>query len=707
MARDLNSPEAAMLKTNGNNKIIKSLAGSLEHIENAAQLSRLFPIAYHDFSQSISYIPPDEPLHNREIALEGHFDAESFRLIVKSRTTKEKKEYAFLFGDAFDDYIRIGEIDNKYKTPYNARAFAGKTFIDPDKFPDPICYFTASFLVGKNEEIVHVNWLCSSEAKDAWETRYMEKIWLLGNVTQLKAGFYCNPQRICIYPNDLKIFTEYPAIRGISDDVLREWIDKAINGCGEDFLPESILWKYHLIDEKTAVFQRHHPDDISMLRKAKNRLLFDDILYFICRLQYQGLDAKSGKKIGKDGTLPISMSTSERRVYESILSVMKQGNLLNGLLEEEHSTFKIIFQLLSAVCNCGYKGVLIIQSAERAEWIYREAAPLFEDSGVKSCLFTNELSEKKKGKTIAQIEDPQTRLIIATPHIFEYPIPNPGLIVMNTENSIGYLANRGALALASDNGAHILRVSNVITPDKIFLSFMPDNIQRQTLHLEKKDYFVKCLLASSNEIDEIIQKSVKENKKAIIICPPSGYTYSSSFLSIMDDTYEKYNLLNFKVILLSEQQGKKLREESVHEFLQSGNLLITTLNACPELCVSHASIIIVRGAEHFRLATLCRLRDSVSNKGLFVMESYDDSTRISCVAKRCSSFDAERDDWLYTKSHKLIGKTARVNRYLMQALDNPPLYQAVFRIYNRMKQAGLIEDFINGYEIENGVLYDI
>ena len=34
-----------MLKANGNNKIIKSLAGSLEHIENAAQLSRLFPIA--------------------------------------------------------------------------------------------------------------------------------------------------------------------------------------------------------------------------------------------------------------------------------------------------------------------------------------------------------------------------------------------------------------------------------------------------------------------------------------------------------------------------------------------------------------------------------------------------------------------------------------------------------------------------------------
>ena len=84
-----------MLKANGNNKIIKSLAGSLEHIENAAQLSRLFPIAYHDFSQSFNYIPPDEPLHNREIALEGHFDAESFRLIVKSRTTKEREEYTF------------------------------------------------------------------------------------------------------------------------------------------------------------------------------------------------------------------------------------------------------------------------------------------------------------------------------------------------------------------------------------------------------------------------------------------------------------------------------------------------------------------------------------------------------------------------------------------------------------------------------------
>ena len=707
MAHDLNSPEAAMLKANGNNKIIKSLAGSLEHIENAAQLSRLFPIAYHDFSQSFNYIPPDEPLHNREIALEGHFDAESFRLIVKSRTTKEREEYTFLFGDTFDDYIRIGGVDNRYKTPYNARAFAGKTFIDPDKFPDPICYFTASFFVVGSKEVVHVNWPRSYEAKDAWETRYMEKIWLLGKVTQLKSEFYCSPQRICIYQNDLKIFTEYPAIRGISDDVLREWIDKAINGCGEDFLPESILWKYHLLDEKSAVLQMHNPDDIFMLKRAKNRLLFDDILYFICRLQHQSLDAKSGKKIEKDGTLPISMSANERKVYESILSVMKQGTLLNGLLEEEYSTFKIIFQLLSAVCNCGYKGVLIIQSAERAEWIYRESSPLFEDSGVNSCLFTNELSEKKKGKAKAQIEDPQTRLIIATPHIFEYPIPNPGLIVVNTENSIGYLANRGALALASDNGAHILRVSNVITPEKIFLSFMPDNIQRQTLHFERRDCFVKCLLASSNEVDEIIQKSVKENKKAVIICPPLEYTYSSSYLSIMDETYEKYSQSNYNVILLNEQQGKKMREESVQEFLQSGNLLITTLNGCPELCISHASIIIVRCAERFRLAALCHIRDSIRNNGLFVMESCGDSTRISCVAKRCSSFDAERNDWLYMKSHKLIGKTARANRYLMQVLDNPPLNQAVFKIYSRMKQAGQIDDFINGYEIENGVLYDV
>ena len=211
--------------------------------------------------------------------------------------------------------------------------------------------------------------------------------------------------------NTGKIVPIYPLTYNLSQNVLRKIIEAGINevyGNLEENLPEYIIDKYKLIDINDAYKYIHFPASNSDFIKAKNRLVFEELL----ALQLALFRLKKGQKFDSKwikfdanvkmqdviDTLPFSLTNAQKRVLDEINTDMEKDTAMNRLLQGDVGSGKTVVSIIAAykAVRSGYQVAIMAPTAILADQHLKNFKKMLGNFGIKCELLVSSVTKKNK-----------------------------------------------------------------------------------------------------------------------------------------------------------------------------------------------------------------------------------------------------------------------------------------------------------------------
>lgn len=170
--------------------------------------------------------------------------------------------------------------------------------------------------------------------------------------------------------NTGRIIPIYSSTYSLSQNILRKIIENGLEQIGgnlEESLPEYILNDYNLLRINDATKEIHFPEEFDEFKKARKRLVFEELLTL--QLALLGLKNRYNKDIKgikfdsnikfeeiiKD--LPFLLTNAQLRVLKEIENDMENNKSMNRLLQGDVGSGKTIVSIISAykAVKCGYQ----------------------------------------------------------------------------------------------------------------------------------------------------------------------------------------------------------------------------------------------------------------------------------------------------------------------------------------------------------------
>ena len=148
--------------------------------------------------------------------------------------------------------------------------------------------------------------------------------------------------------NTGKIIPLYPATYGLAQTTIRQVMENALKIVNEEnfikeTMPEYIMRDYKLEDIKKATKQIHFPESFEEFEKARNRLVFEELLSMqlaLMSLKNKYSKEEKGIAFSKEvkmsdviNVLPFKLTKAQLRVLEEIDNDMERERPMNRLLQ--------------------------------------------------------------------------------------------------------------------------------------------------------------------------------------------------------------------------------------------------------------------------------------------------------------------------------------------------------------------------------------
>ena len=173
--------------------------------------------------------------------------------------------------------------------------------------------------------------------------------------------------------NRTNLFAVYPSTenlnkRGITNKVFSKLIEELLININTDIkenLPKYILDKYNLIGRRQSLISIHKPRTSDDLKKAINRLKFEEIFYLQIRLIKKNITRKDkikgyvfnqiGDKFEEfyNNHLKFKLTNAQKRVIKEIRNDLGGGAQMNRLLQGDVGSGKTIVAFMAALIAIG------------------------------------------------------------------------------------------------------------------------------------------------------------------------------------------------------------------------------------------------------------------------------------------------------------------------------------------------------------------
>lgn len=434
--------------------------------------------------------------------------------------------------------------------------------------------------------------------------------------------------------NTGKIIPVYSLTSEIKQNTMRNIISNGlsiVNGL-EEIEPEYIVEKYNLMKYETAIRQIHFPDSFENFKRARKRLVFDELMGMqlgLLKLKGENNDEVKGIKYSKDvsmsdviNDLPFKLTGAQERVLEEIDGDMEDTKPMNRLLQGDVGSGKTIIAIIAAykAVRSGYQAVILAPTTILAKQHLENCNKILSKYGIKCDILVGGMTIKNKKEALAKIENGETNVVIGTHALLEEKVVfnKLGLVVTDEQHRFG-VKQRSKIIAKGDN-PDVLVMSATPIPRTLALILYGDldiSIIDELPPNRKKVETIAVPKKAENRINNFVKQQIDQGRQAYIVCPLVDKTENleDEKLSSAIETYEQYKKDEFKDYKLGLLHGKmKPKEkENVMEDFKEGkiDILISTTVIEVGVDVPNASIMIIENAERFGLAQLHQLRGRV------------------------------------------------------------------------------------------------
>lgn len=414
-------------------------------------------------------------------------------------------------------------------------------------------------------------------------------------------------------------------LRQLIKSVLDEMFDEI-----EEFLPQSLLEKYNLLQRKYAIKNIHFPSDEKTFFMARYRLVFEEFfLLQLSLLQMKLLSSKSKCGIIIKETdaeknliksLPFELTNSQKKALEEIKTSMADGNIMNRLIQGDVGSGKTIIAILASfiVSKNGYQTAMMVPTEVLATQHYESFNNYLLAFDIKIALLTGSATKKQKQLIIEQIKNGEIDIVIGTHALIQENIifKNLALVITDEQHRFG-VKQRTNL---SDKGLnpHMLVMTATPIPRTLGLILYGDlditTIDELPPNRQKIDTFA-VETSYHKRIYTFIKKEIDKGRQAYIICPmvEESEDYKDLKSVKLYTQYLKENIFcDYNVECIYGQLKSNDKQKIMDRFINNQiNILISTTVIEVGVNVPNATIIVVENAERFGLAQLHQLRGRV------------------------------------------------------------------------------------------------
>lgn len=525
------------------------------------------------------------------------------------------------------------------------------------------------------------------------------------------------------YQRILPIYSKY---KGISEEYYTKSINQGIELLDEDYLPEKFVRKYGLLSRAEAIRALHHPLTEDAIRRAKQRIVFDSLLYFALSLENKK-DAVSGNsafKVVKTDVLnkliselPYSLTEGQDIAIKDMINTSHRGDKISALIQGDVGSGKTIvaMSMMFAMAENGYQSVLMAPTTILAKQHYEDFKKMADKYGLRVCLLTNELNRKEKEALLSMIAEGDVEMVIGTHSCIQENVKyhNLALAVTDEEHRFGVVQREELTKKASD-GVHTITMSGTPIPRTLANTLYGNNTKVYTLKLPAERKPIQTAICSSDKpVFNWMEKEMAAGHQCYVVCPLIDEAEEDSVIagiSSIEATSKKYiDYFSPKGYRCGVITGKTSKEEQgvIMQEFSEGKTHILIATTVIEVGVNNpnATVIVITGAERFGLATLHQLRGRVGrgklNSYCILQKTpgFEGGSNLEILCNETDGLAIAKEDLKNRGTGNIIGfEQSGKNEFIDLMLQYPNMYERIKAIAKEMHINKADEEFMRTYE---------
>lgn len=430
-----------------------------------------------------------------------------------------------------------------------------------------------------------------------------------------------------------RLLPKYVLTKGLSNQTVTKAVNQAFMRCGdsEEFLPESVVAKYHFMPHMDAMHEMHFPTDKETLAQARKRLVFEEFFLFILMLRRMKADnhelPNTYKMIETADTvrllesLPYRLTNAQCRVWEEIKNDLGQNTVMSRLIQGDVGSGKTILAFLSLImCAAnGFQGAMMAPTEVLARQHFESLLKLKEQYGlrIRPVLLTGSTPAKDRRIIYEQIADGETDIVIGTHALIQEKVSFYKLALVITDEQHRFGVRQREILSEKGDAVHVLVMSATPIPRTLAIILYGD------LHISVLDELPadrlpikNCVVGTSyrNTAYRFIEKEVSAGRQVYVICPMVEAGEMEDLEDVLSYT-EKLKAALSDSVQVAALHGKMRPAEKnriMEEFAAHHiDVLVSTTVIEVGINVPNATVMMVENAERFGLAQLHQLRGRV------------------------------------------------------------------------------------------------
>lgn len=474
-----------------------------------------------------------------------------------------------------------------------------------------------------------------------------------------------------------RIVPIYPLTEGISQKTLRNLMNQVVTHWAPrlpDPLPSELRAEAELMELGRALVQVHFPESQELLRAARQRLAFDEILYLqmgVLRQKRDWQQASARRFEVSDAwleerlqRLPFALTTAQQRVLAELRQDLSSGRPMNRLLQGDVGSGKTVLAALAAgiVTTHGAQAAIMAPTSILAEQHYHTLRRLLVETNwlapQEMALLTGDTPNAEKEAIRQGLSDNTVRLVIGTHALIEETVRFADLqfVVIDEQHRFG--VEQRALLRAKGNTPHLLVMSATPIPRSLALTLYGDLDLSILDEMPAGRQAVATYLLRPQERERaysLVRSQIAAGRQAFIIYPLIEESESLTNVPAAVDDYERLSQEIFPDLRLGLLHGRMRPQEKEEVMLRFRNgeyhILVSTTVVEVGVDVPNATVMLIEGANRFGLAQLHQLRGRVGRGAaqsfcLLIPESEDtvENERLQAMVETNDGFVlAERD----------------------------------------------------------------
>lgn len=507
-----------------------------------------------------------------------------------------------------------------------------------------------------------------------------KEVTIIGKYNKIKNTIVASDVRFGLLPLTVKIEPVYSTINGLSIKQISKFISSVLY-CEDyevnNFIPKYLEEKYNFISKKEAIYNIHIPTDILTLKKARQRIKYEELFIYVLKINYLKSKIENDKKaisrtLDRDKinkfilSLPFHLTLDQAKAVSDILDDLEKPKRMNRLLQGDVGSGKTIVAFIAIYANylANYQSALMAPTEILANQHYEEAKKIFSNYKLNIALLTSSTSTKEKKEIYENLNNGKINLIIGTQALIQEKVvyKKLGLVITDEQHRFG--VNQRDVFKNKGISPDVLSMSATPIPRTYALTIYGDTDISSIKSKPPGRKEVITIFKKEKDITEVLEmmKEELDKKHQIYVVAPMIEDDENDKKETVKDLEEKMNKAFGKIAKIGVVHGKldsKEKNKVMSDFEKNRiNILISTTVIEVGVNVPNASMIVIFNANMFGLSTLHQLRGRVGRNDIqsyCILIAKESQERLRLLEKTNDGFEISEYDFQTRGEGDLFG----------------------------------------------------